>query len=156
MSKEKSDHTSTIALNRKARHEYYIEENYEAGIMLEGWEVKSMRAGRVQIAESYVVMKGGEAFLFGSHITPLLSASTHVNPDPTRTRKLLLNASEIGKIRKAVERTGYTAVPLALYWKKGWAKLDIGIAKGKQTHDKRATEKDRTWQRDKQRILRRG
>lgn len=156
MSKEKSDHSSTIALNRKARHEYYIEENYEAGIMLEGWEVKSMRAGRVQIAESYVVMKGGEAYLFGSHITPLLSASTHVNPDPTRTRKLLLNAAEIGKIRKAVERTGYTAVPLALYWKKGWAKLDIGIAKGKQTHDKRATEKDRTWERDKQRILRRG
>lgn len=148
--------SSTIALNRQATHEYFIEERYEAGLALQGWEVKSLRAGRAQLKESYVVLKGGEAWLLGSHVSPLASASTHVNPDPTRTRKLLLHSQELSKLIGHVERKGYTLVPLAMYWKKGRAKLEIGLARGKKLHDKRATEKDRDWQREKQRVMKRG
>ncbi|NNG12729.1 MAG: SsrA-binding protein SmpB [Halobacteria archaeon] len=146
--------SSTIALNKKARHEYFIEERFEAGLALQGWEVKSLREGRVQLAESYVLIKNGEAWLLGSHITPLVTASTHIKPDPTRTRKLLLHRRELDKLIGAVERKGYTLVPLALYWKKGRAKLEIALARGKQSHDKRATEKARDWEREKSRILR--
>mgnify|MGYP001826407290 FL=1 len=145
---------STIALNKKARHEYFIEERLEAGLALQGWEVKSLREGRIQLTESYILLKDGEAWLFGVHITPLLSASTHIRPDPTRSRKLLLHRREIDRLIGAVERKGYTIVPLALYWKRGRAKLEIALAKGKQSHDKRASEKNRDWQREKQRILR--
>jgi SsrA-binding protein len=143
-----------IAENRKARHEYFIEDRYEAGLLLAGWEVKSLRAGRAQLAEAYVFIKNGEVFLTGAHFSPLNSASTHVVPDPTRTRKLLLNRSEIDRLVGAVERAGYTLVPLELYWKSGRAKLRVGLAKGKKQHDKRATEKDRDWERDKARVLR--
>jgi SsrA-binding protein len=143
-----------IAQNKKARHDYFIEDNYEAGIALEGWEVKSLRAGRAQLSESYVLIKEGEAYLFGCHISPLSSASTHVKADPTRTRKLLLHREEIGRLIGSVERKGYTLVPLAMYWKRGRVKLDIGLAKGKKDYDKRATEKARDWQREKQRLLR--
>lgn len=143
----------TIALNKAARYDYFIEENFEAGLALEGWEVKSLRAGRMQLKESYVLIKDGEAFLFGAHVAPLPTASTHINPDPTRTRKLLLHRAELHKLIGAVERKGYTLVPLALYWKQGRAKLDIGLAKGKKDYDKRAVEKDRDWQREKQRLL---
>ncbi len=142
-----------IAVNRKARFDYFIEERYEAGITLLGWEVKSLRAGKAQIAEAYVYLKDGEAFLFGAHLAPLTSASTHVIADPTRTRKLLLNRRELDHLVGAVERRGYTLVPLELYWKDGRAKLAIGLSKGKKQHDKRATEKSRDWQRDKSRIL---
>ena len=145
-----------IAENRKARYDYFIEERYEAGIALQGWEVKSMRAGRAQLTEAYVYLRNEEAFLFGAHLTPLRSASTHVQADPVRTRKLLLNHSELSKLVGAVERRGYTLVPLELYWKSGRAKLQVGLAKGKKQHDKRAVEKDRDWQRDKARLLRRG
>jgi SsrA-binding protein len=145
-----------IAENRKARYDYFIEERYEAGIALQGWEVKSMRAGRAQLTEAYVYLRNGEAFLFGAHLTPLRSASTHVLAEPDRTRKLLLNYSELQKLIGAVERRGYTLVPLELYWKSGRAKLAVGLAKGKKQHDKRAVEKDRDWQRDKARALRRG
>ena len=145
-----------IAENRKARFDYFIEERYEAGLVLQGWEVKSMRAGKAQIAEAYVFLRGGEAFLLGSHIQPLNTASTHVIADPTRTRKLLLNQRELSHLLGAVERQGYTIVPLELYWKGGRGKLQIGLAKGKKQHDKRATEKDRDWQREKARALRRG
>ena len=142
-----------IAVNRKARFDYFIEERFEAGISLMGWEVKSMRAGKAQIAEAYVYLKNGEAFLFGAHIGALNSASTHVDTDPTRTRKLLLNRRELDHMVGAVERRGYTIVPLELYWKEGRAKLEIGLAKGKKQHDKRSTDKDRDWQRDKGRIM---
>jgi SsrA-binding protein len=148
--------SSTIAQNRQATHDYFIEERYEAGLVLQGWEVKSLRAGRAQLKESYVVLRGGEAWLLGSHVSPLTSASTHVDPDPTRTRKLLLHARELSKLIGHVERKGYTLVPLALYWKKGRAKLEIGLARGKKLHDKRATEKDRDWAREKQRIMKHG
>ncbi len=144
---------STIALNKKAKHEYFIQERFEAGVALEGWEVKSLRDKRIQLNESYVTIKGNEAFLFGSHITPLPTASTHINPDPLRTRKLLLHRNELDKLIGLVERKGFTLIPTALYWKKGRVKVEIGLAKGKQLHDKRATDKDRDWQRDKQRIL---
>ena len=150
----KKDTNPLIAENRKARYEYFIEERFEAGLSLAGWEVKSLRAGRVQIAESYVFVRNGEVFLHGAHITPLNSASTHVITDPTRTRKLLLNRAEIDRLVGAVERAGYTLVPLEMYWKAGRAKLRIGLAKGKKQHDKRANEKDRDWQRDKSRLLR--
>jgi SsrA-binding protein len=143
-----------IAENRKARHEFFIEERLEAGIALMGWEVKSLRAGRAQLAESYVVVSHGEVFLVGAHITPLVSASTHVTATPTRQRKLLLNRAEIDRLVGAVERDGYTLIPLELYWKASRAKLKIGLAKGKKQHDKRATEKERDWQRDKARLLR--
>jgi SsrA-binding protein len=145
-----------IAENRKARFDYFIEDRYEAGLSLQGWEVKAMRAGRAQLKEAYVYLRGGEAFLIGAHISPLASASTHVTPDPVRTRKLLLNRSELNHLVGAVERRGYTMVPLELYWKNGRAKLQVGLAKGKKQHDKRATEKDRDWQRNKARLLRRG
>lgn len=148
--KQKSD--NTIALNRKARHEYTMEQFFEAGIVLHGWEVKSLRAGRVQLDQSYVLLKNGEAFLLGGSITPLITASTHVHPDPQRTRKLLLHASELSKLIGSVERKGYTLIPLKLYWKGNHVKLEIALAKGKKTHDKRAAEKDRDWQRDKQRL----
>jgi SsrA-binding protein len=143
-----------IAENRKARHDYFIEERLEAGLVLAGWEVKSLRAGRAQLTESYVVVSHGEVFLVGSHITPLVSTSTHVIATPTRQRKLLLSRSEIDRLVGAVERAGYTLVPLELYWKGGRAKLRIGLAKGKKQHDKRATVKERDWQRDKARLLR--
>jgi SsrA-binding protein len=142
-----------IAVNRKARFDYFIEERFEAGISLMGWEVKSMRAGKAQIAEAYVYVKNGEAFLFGAHISALNSASTHVDTDPVRTRKLLLNRRQLDHLVGAVERRSYTIVPLELYWKDGRAKLEIGLAKGKKQHDKRHAEKDREWQRDKGRIM---
>jgi SsrA-binding protein len=145
-----------IAENRKARFDYFIEERLEAGIALQGWEVKAMRAGRAQLKEAYAFLRGGEAFLIGAHISALNSASTHVTPDPVRTRKLLLKRSELQRLIGAVERKGYTLVPLELYWKTGRAKLQLGLAKGKKQHDKRATEKDRDWERDKARLLRRG
>ena len=149
--KKNSGGGSTIALNKKARHEYFIEDRYEAGVSLEGWEVKSLRAGKAQITESYVILQSGEAWLFGAQITPLLSASTHVSPDPTRTRKLLLHNHELARLIGAVERKGYALIALALYWKNGRAKLEIGLAKGKKLHDKRADAKERDWQREKQR-----
>jgi len=146
--------SSTIALNKKARHDYFIEDRFEAGLSLQGWEVKGLREGRAQLTESYVILDKGEAFLFGFHISPLLSASTHVTPEPTRTRKLLLHRKELDKLIGAVERKGYTLVPLALYWKRGRAKLEIALARGKQSHDKRSADKDREWSRSKQRLLR--
>ena len=147
---------ATIALNKKASHEYFIQERYEAGVALEGWEVKSLREGRIQLKESYVIIQNNEAFLLGAHISPLLSASTHIQPNPTRTRKLLLHRQELNKLIGLVERKGFALVPTAMYWKRGRAKLEIGLAKGKKQHDKRSTEKDRDWQRDKQRILKHG
>lgn len=144
----------SIADNKKAFHDYFIEERFEAGLVLEGWEVKSIRAGRVQLAESYVVVKGGAIWLIGCHISPLATASTHVRPDPTRTRKLLLHAAEINKLIGKTERAGYTLVPLNLHFSRGRIKLEIGLAKGKKQHDKRAAEKEREWQREKQRLLR--
>jgi SsrA-binding protein len=152
--KDKDTHAGTIAVNRRARHDYFIDERYEAGLALLGWEVKALRAGRLQLAEGYVLMKGDEAWLLGSHITPLTSASTHVVADPTRTRKLLLNRREIDHLVGAVERKGFTLVPLSMYWKNGRAKLEIGLARGKKEHDKRAAEKDRDWQREKAQTLR--
>ena len=148
--------SSTIARNKRARYDFSIEDSFEAGMVLQGWEVKSMRAGKAQISESYVFLKNGEVWLSGCVISPLLSASTHINPDSVRIRKLLLNRSEINKLIGAVDRKGYTMVPLALYWKKGRAKLEIGLAKGKKDHDKRATSKDRDWKREKARILKHG
>ena len=144
----------SIADNKKAFHDYFIEERYEAGLVLEGWEVKAIRAGRAQIKEAYVVEKSGEVCLIGAHITPLLSASTHVHPDPVRTRKLLLNAAEISKLIGKVERAGYTLVPLDLHYSKGRVKLAVGLAKGKKQHDKRDAEKDRDWVREKARVMR--
>jgi SsrA-binding protein len=151
--KSPSNESATIAENRKARYDYFIEETYEAGLSLQGWEVKSLRAGRVQLKEAYVFMKDAEAFLFGAHVSALPTASTHVIPDPIRTRKLLLNRSELNRLVGAVERRGYTLVPIEMYWKNGRAKLRIGLAKGKKEHDKRATEKDRDWQREKSRLM---
>jgi SsrA-binding protein len=153
---DKKEAPRLIAENRRARYDYFIEERLEAGLVLQGWEVKSMRAGKAQVAEAYVYLKEGEAFLFGANITPLKTASTHVIPDPMRTRKLLLNKSELSHLVGSVERKGYTLVPLDLHWKEGRAKLEIGLAKGKKQHDKRANEKDRDWSRDKARIMRRG
>lgn len=144
----------SIADNKKAFHDYFIEERYEAGLVLEGWEVKAIRAGRAQIKEAYVVIKNGEVFLIGAHITALLSASTHVQPDPVRTRKLLLNAHEIEKLIGKVERAGYALVPLDLHYSKGRVKLSVGLAKGKKQHDKRDAEKDRDWVREKARVMR--
>lgn len=152
-SKAKAKASSSIAQNKKARHDYHIEERFEAGIALEGWEVKSLRAGRVQLRDAYVLIKDGEAYLFGALITPLPSASTHIQPDPQRNRKLLLNRREIDRIRGAVERKGATVVALALYWKGGRVKVDIGLARGKKQHDKRASEKARDWDREKSRLL---
>ena len=143
----------TIADNKKAFHDYFIEERFEAGMALDGWEVKSIRAGRVQLKEAYVIVKSGEIFLFGSHISPLPTASTHVKPDPVRNRKLLMHASEISKLIGKVERAGYTLVPLNLHFSKGRVKCEIGLAKGKKQYDKRETEKARDWQREQQKIL---
>jgi SsrA-binding protein len=154
MSKKQKSENPPIALNRQARHDYFIEETLEAGLALQGWEVKSLRDGRVQLKESYVLLKNGEAWLFGSHITPLPTASTHVKADPTRSRKLLLHRLELNRLLGSVERKGYALVPLALYWSKGKIKLEMGLAKGKKAHDKRAVEKDRDWQKQKQRMLR--
>ena len=137
-----------IAQNRKAWHDYFIEQKHEAGMVLHGWEVKSMRAGRAQLKEAYVVVENGEIFLIGSHISPLPSASTHIHPDPVRKRKLLLHRQEISKLIGSVERKGYTLVPLSLYWKQGKAKIEIGLAKGKQAHDKRASIKERESNRE--------
>jgi len=148
-----SESVKTVAVNKKARFEYFIEEKLEAGLALEGWEVKALRAGKAQLTESYVLLKEGQAWLFGCHITPLPTASTHVHPDPTRTRKLLMHRREIDRLVGAVERRGYTLVPLKMYWNRGRAKLEVGLAKGKKQHDKRATEKDRDWQRQKSRIM---
>jgi SsrA-binding protein len=153
MKKDKAVPGSTIALNKQALHDYFIENRYEAGIALEGWEVKSLRAGRLQLKESYVLVKHAEAFLFGAHISPLPTASTHVQTDPVRTRKLLLHREELNRLIGAVERRGYTLVPLAAYWKHGRAKIEIGLAKGKRAFDKRAVEKDRDWQREKERLM---
>ena len=147
---------STIALNKKAKHEFFIEDRYEAGIALEGWEVKSLRAGKINLTEAYVTLKDNEAFLFGATISPLPTASTHIKPDSMRTRKLLLHRDELSKLIGLVERKGYTLVPTAMYWKRGRAKLEVGLAKGKKQHDKRADAKERDWQREKQRIFKTG
>jgi SsrA-binding protein len=144
----------SIVENRKASHDYFIEERYEAGIALEGWEVKAIRAGRVQLKEAYVIVHDGELFLVGSHISALPAASTHVTPDPTRSRKLLLHGDEISKLIGSVERAGYTLVPLDMHYSKGRVKVEIGLAKGKKQHDKRATEKDKDWRREQQRLMR--
>lgn len=143
----------SIIQNKKAFHDYFIEQRFEAGIALEGWEVKAIRAGRAQLKEAYVTVHSSEIFLIGSHISPLPTASTHVNPDPTRTRKLLLHAEEIRKLIGSVERAGYTLVPLDMHYARGKIKLEIGLAKGKKQHDKREVEKEREWERDKQRLL---
>ena len=144
----------TIVENRKASHEYFIEERYEAGIALEGWEVKAIRAGRAQLKEAYVMVRGEEIFLIGAHISPLSAASTHVQPDPVRTRKLLLHAEEIRRLIGRVDRAGYTLVPLDLHYVRGRVKINIGLAKGKKQYDKRAAEKEKEWNREKQRLLR--
>lgn len=144
----------SIVQNKKAFHDYFIEERYEAGIVLEGWEVKSIRAGRVQLKEGYVVIRKSEIFLIGAHISALPTASTHITPDPVRTRKLLLHELEISKLIGKVERAGYTLVPLDLHYTRGRIKLEIGLAKGKKKHDMRQAEKDREWQREKQRLMR--
>lgn len=146
----------TISVNKRARFEYQIEDRFECGIALEGWEVKSLRDGRVHFGDSYVLLKDREAFLFGCQISPLPTVSTHVTPDPLRTRRLLLHRHEIDQLIGAVERKGYTLVPTAMYWSRGRAKVEIGLAKGKRQHDKRKTVKDRDWEREKGRILKRG
>ena len=155
MSKTKTKKLSgkLIAVNRRARHDYFIEARFEAGLALEGWEVKSLRDGRAQITEAYVNLRRGEAWLVGAHISPLTSTSTHIKADPTRSRKLLLNRHELDRLTGAVERKGYAIVPLDLHWEKGNAKLELGLAKGKKQHDKRADKKDQDWQRQKARIL---
>ncbi|GGX00212.1 SsrA-binding protein [Undibacterium macrobrachii] len=143
----------SIADNKKAFHDFFIEEQYEAGIVLQGWEVKAIRAGRVQLKEAYVIIKNGEIFLFGAHIGALPTASTHIHPDSVRTRKLLLHAEEIKKLIGKVERSGYTMVPLNMHYLNGRVKCQIGLAKGKKQHDKRETEKERDWQREQQKIM---
>ncbi len=155
-SKKQAQQNAKIAVNRQATHEYFIEERFEAGLVLQGWEVKSLREGRVQLKESYVALKKGEAWLSGAHISALTSASTHVNPDSVRQKKLLLNQHELNKLIGSVERKGYTLIPLSMYWKNGRAKLEVGLAKGKQLHDKRETSKDRDWEREKARIMKKG
>ena len=145
---------ASIVVNKKARHDYFIEDRFEAGIELQGWEVKSLRAGKVQLRDCYVLLKDGEAFLLGCLINPLISASTHITPDAQRTRRLLLHREEINQLIGAVERKGYSAIALSLYWKNGRATCQIRLAKGKKQHDKRDAEKDRDWQRDKQRLMR--
>lgn len=150
--KDKKSTSSTIVLNKKARHDFTLEDRFEAGIVLQGWEVKSLRAKKVQIRDSYVFIKNGEAWLSSTVITPLETASTHIHPEPQRMRKLLLNKNELDKLIGAIDRKGYTLVATAMYWKNGRAKLEIALAKGKKEHDKRATEKDRDWKREKARI----
>ncbi|MCX7125796.1 MAG: SsrA-binding protein SmpB [Gammaproteobacteria bacterium] len=150
-----TEENKLIASNKKAWHDYALETQYEAGLVLEGWEIKSIRAGHIQLKESYILLKNNEAWLFGAHITPLKTASTHIDPDPLRTRKLLLNRKEINKLFIAKDREGYTIVPLNLHWFHNRVKIQIAIAKGKKEHDKRASIKERDWNREKQRILRR-
>ena len=156
MNDSKSKRGKTIALNKRARYEYHIEERLEAGIALEGWEVKALREGRIQFSDSYVLLKDNEAFLFGCLVNPLPTVSTHIHPDPTRTRKLLLHRRELERLKGAVDRKGYTVIPTAMYWLRGKVKVEIGMAKGKKQHDKRKTEKDRDWERQKGRIMKRG
>lgn len=151
---KKDDAPRQIAVNRRARHEYHIDERYEAGLALQGWEVKSLRAGKAQITEAYVTLKNGEAYLIGAHINPLTQTCTHEITDATRTRKLLMHGRELASLIGKVERAGYTLIPLDLHWTRGRAKLEVGLAKGKKLHDKRADIKDRDWQRQKERILR--
>lgn len=153
--KDKANGGGTIALNKRARHDYHLEQRFEAGLALQGWELKAIRAGRAHIGESYAVVRDGELFLFGSQITPLISASTHVVADDRRTRKLLLHRREIDQLVGKVQRDGYTVVPTALYWKGNKVKAELALAKGKQSHDKRDAARDRDWARDKQRLLRR-
>lgn len=153
MSKKKPDKSNVIAANRRARHDYFIDERFEAGLALEGWEVKSLRDGRAQLTESYVNVRNGEAWLVGAHFSPLTTTSTHVHAEPTRSRKLLLHRNELDRLVGAVERKGYALVPLDLHWSKGRVKLEIGLARGKKQHDKRASSKDRDWARQKERIL---
>ena len=153
MARKKKKSPATIAQNKRARFDYSIDDTFEAGIALQGWEVKSIREGKVQITESYVLIKNSEAWLFGAHITPLLSASTHVTTDPVRMRKLLLNRHELDRMIGAVERKGYTLVSLNLHWSRGKVKLDVGVGKGKKLHDKRATQKNNDWQRQKARLM---
>ena len=148
--------SSTIALNKKSRFDYFIEDRFEAGLCLQGWEVKALRAGKVQLRDAYVIIKDAEAFLFGALINPLPTASTHIVPDAQRTRKLLLHRNELDQLIGAVERKGYTLVATAMYWKAGRAKLELALAKGKKDHDKRETERERDWQREKGRIMRHG
>ena len=150
----KSSGGGTIALNKRARHDYHLEERFEAGLALQGWELKSIRAGRANIVESYAVVRGGEMFLFGAQMTPLISASSHVVADERRTRKLLLHRTEIDNLIGRVQRDGYTVVPIALYWKGNKVKIELALAKGKQDHDKRAASKDKDWAREKQRVMR--
>lgn len=152
--KDSGSGNTTIAQNKRARHDYSIEERVEAGIALQGWEVKALRAGRISLAESYAIVRKGEIFLFGAQITPLLSTSTHVVPDDRRSRKLLMHRAEIDRLIGKVERDGYTLIPLALYWKSGKVKLDLALAKGKQDHDKREASKARDWEREKGRVMR--
>ena len=144
----------SIIQNKKAFHDYFIEQRFEAGIALEGWEVKAIRAGRAQIKEAYVIVSNGEIFLIGAHFSPLPAASTHVTPDPTRTRKLLLRAEEISRLIGSVERAGYALLPLDLHYKNGRVKVEIGLAKGKKQYDKRQAEKEKDWRREQQRLLR--
>ena len=144
----------SIIQNKKAFHDYFIEERFEAGIALQGWEVKAIRAGRVQIKEAYVIVSNGELFLIGSHMSPLPSASTHFTPDPTRTRKLLLHAAEISRLIGSVERAGYTLLPLNMHYKDSRVKVEIGLAKGKKQYDKRQDEKEKAWRREQQRLMR--
>lgn len=144
----------SIVQNKKAFHDYFIEEKYETGMVLEGWEVKAIRDGRVQLKEAYVIIRNGELYLIGSHISPLMTASTHIHPDPVRTRKLLLHAEEIRRLIGKVERAGYTLIPLDMHYKGGRIKLEIGLAKGKKQHDKRESEKQKEWERTKQRLMR--
>jgi SsrA-binding protein len=153
MTKKKESGEGSIAQNKKARFDYFIEDRIEAGLALQGWEVKSMRAGKAQLTDSFVIFRDGEAFLLGSHVTPLNTVSTHVVPEPKRTRKLLMNRREIDRLIGLVERKGYTLIALELYWSKNRVKVKVGLAKGKKQHDKRDTEKDRDWQRDKSRAL---
>ena len=151
--KGKDENADRIAVNRRARHDYFIDERLEAGVALLGWEVKALRAGRLQLAEAYVLLKNGEAWLFGAHVTPLNTASTHVVPDPTRSRKLLLHRRQIDALIGAAERKGRALVPLSMYWKEGRAKLEIGVARGKKEHDKRDDLRERDWQRERARVL---
>ena len=151
---KKTQTSATIALNKRAKHDYHLVEKFEAGVALQGWEVKSLRAGKGQLTDSYVFLKNGEAFLIGAHIAPLNSASTHFVTDPTRTRKLLLHEKELSKLFNSVNQKGYTCVAIALYWKRHLVKCEIALAKGKQAHDKRESEKDRDWQRQKERLMR--
>jgi len=152
-SKKRKLPDNTIAVNRPARHDYFIEDEIETGMVLEGWEVKSLRDGNLQLKESYVMVKNGEIWLIGAHISPLSSSSSHVNPDPTRTRKLLAHRGEIDRLVGLVDRKGYTLVALSAYWIRGRAKLKLGVARGKKAHDKRASVKERDWKRDQARIM---